>query len=61
MVFQVKLWHLLAAALLLAEMVTQTLRNLLYLHTDLTGDLVGIAMGTSALTLFLWQFLARRR
>lgn len=61
MVFQVKLWHLLAAALLLAEMVTQTLRNLLYLHTDLTGDLVGIAMGTSVLTLFLWHFLARRR
>ena len=61
MVFQVKLWHLLAAALLLAEMVTQTLRNLLYLHTDLTGDLVGIAMGTLVLTLFLWHFLARRR
>ena len=34
MVFHVKLWHLLAAALLLAEMVTQTLRNLLYLHKD---------------------------
>lgn len=61
MVFHVKLWHLLAAALLLAEMVTQTLRNLLYLHTDLTGDLIGIALGASALTLFLWQFLARRR
>ena len=61
MVFHVKLWHLLAAALLLAEMVTQTLRNLLYLHTDLTGDLIGIAMGTSALALFLWQFLARQR
>ena len=38
MVFHVKLWHLLAAALLLAEMVTQTLRNLLYLHKNLTGD-----------------------
>ena len=61
MVFHVKVWHLLAAALLLAEMVTQTLRNLVYLHTDLTGDLIGIAMGTSALILFLWQFLARRR
>ena len=61
MVFHVKLWHVLAAALLLAEMVTQTLRNLLYLHTDLTGDLIGIAMDTSALALFLWQFLARRR
>jgi hypothetical protein len=61
MVFQVKLWHLLAAALLLAEMVTQTLRNILYLHVDLTGDLIGIVMGTSALALFLWQFLARRR
>ena len=61
MVFQVKLWHLLAAALLLAEMVTQTLRNILYLHVDPTGDLIGIAMGTSALALFLWQFLARRR
>jgi hypothetical protein len=60
MVFHVKLWHLLAAALLLAEMVTETLRNILYLHTDLTGDLIGIAMGTSALALFLWQFLARR-
>jgi len=61
MVFQVKLWHLLAAALLLAEMVTQTLRNILYLHVSRTGDLIGIVMGTSALALFLWQFLARRR
>jgi len=61
MVFHVKLWHLLAAALFLAEMVTQTLRNILYLHTDLTGDLIGIAMGTSALGLFLWQFFTRRR
>ena len=49
MVFHVKLWHLLAAALLLAEMVTQTLRNILYLHVDLTGDLIGIAMASSAL------------
>jgi hypothetical protein len=61
MVFHVKLWHLLAAALLLAEMVTQTLRNLLYLHTDLTGDLIGIAMAASAFALFLWGYLARRR
>ena len=60
MVFQVKLWHLLAAALLLAEMVSQALRNLVYLHKDLTADLIGIAMGASALALFLWQFLARR-
>jgi hypothetical protein len=61
MVFHVKLWHLLAAALLLAEMVTQTLRNLLYLHKDPTGDLIGIAVGTSALALFLWQVVARRQ
>jgi hypothetical protein len=61
MVFDVKLWHLLAAALLLAEMATQTLRNLLYLHTDLTGDLIGIAMAASAFALFLWVYLARRR
>jgi len=60
MTFHVKLWHLLVTALLLAEMVTQTLRNILYLHVDLTGDLIGIAMGASALALFLWQFLARR-
>lgn len=61
MTFHVKLWHLLAAALLLAEMVTQTLRNILYLHVSLTGDLIGIAMASSALALFLWNFLARRR
>jgi hypothetical protein len=42
-------------------MVTQTLRNILYLHVDLTGDLIGIAMASSALALFLWQFLARQR
>ena len=60
MVFHVKLWHLLAAALFLAEMVTQTLRNLLYLHTDLTGDLIGVVLASSALALFLWVFLARR-
>jgi hypothetical protein len=61
MTFHVKLWHLLAVALLLAEMVTLALRNLLYLHTDLTGDLVGVAMAGAALAVFLWQFLARRR
>jgi|GEM_PF-2668245 len=61
MVFHVKLWHLLAAALLLAEMVTQTLRNILYLHVELTGDLIGVVMGTSVLALFLWQFFARWR
>jgi hypothetical protein len=60
MVFQVKLWHLLAKALLLVEMVTQTLRNILYLHTDLTGDLIGVVLASSALALFLWVFLARR-
>ena len=61
MTFHVKLWHVLATALLLAEMLTQMLRNLFYLHTDLTGDLVGIALASSALILFIWQFLARRR
>jgi hypothetical protein len=61
MTFHVKLWHLLAVALLLAEMVTLALRNLLYLHTDLTGDLIGVAMASAALAVFLWQFLARRR
>jgi hypothetical protein len=61
MTFHVKLWRVLATALLLAEMVTQTLRNLLYLHVNLTGDLIGIAMASSALALFLWNFLARRR
>jgi hypothetical protein len=61
MIFHVKFWHVLATALLLAEMLTQTLRNLFYLHADLTGDLIGIALATSALTLFLWQFLVRRR
>jgi hypothetical protein len=61
MTFHVKPWHLLAAALLLAEMVTQTVRNLFYLHVDLTGDLIGIAMATSALILFTWNFRARRQ
>jgi len=61
MTFHVKLWHVLATALLLAEMLTQMLRNLFYLHTDLTGDLVDIALASSALILFIWQFLARRR
>ena len=61
MVFHVKLWHLLAAALLLAALVPPPLRPLLSLHKDLTGDLIGIALGTSALALFLWQFLARSR
>jgi hypothetical protein len=61
MTFHVKLWHVLATALLLAEMLTQMLRNLFYLHTDLTGDLVGIALASSALILFIWQFLAHRR
>jgi hypothetical protein len=41
-------------------MVTQTLRNFLYLHTDLTGGLIGIALSSSALALFLWVFLTRR-
>lgn len=61
MTFRVKLWHLLATALLLAEMVTLTLRNILYLHGDLTGDLIGTALASAALILFLWQFLVRRR
>jgi hypothetical protein len=61
MTFHVKLWHVLATALLLAEMVTLTLRNILYLHTDLTGDLIGTALASLALALFIWVFLARRR
>jgi len=61
MTFHVKFWHVLATALLLAEMLTQMLRNIFYLHADPTGDLIGIALATSALTLFLWQFLVRRR
>ena len=60
MTFHVKLWHLLVTALLLVEMVAQTLRNFLYLHTDLTGGLIGIALSSSALALFLWVFLTRR-